>query len=862
MESSGKPRTSLRNYTSMFKRRMIKKSEANSRLKMGRDTAQEHYQADNASLLPPPSESSGISSARRSRYRVRRDIQSHIPDWIDDVVHSQLMEIAHRLGQEETYGDGGDGWAPIRTSDSAGRTESPIDDVPEEAQDGTQERSPEEVSEEPRPGSAPEASREEIHKDAHSIAMGRRSSVSAPSTRSASILRGPRSLVSPVDETIIGPISFHDLAAVREVKSEEGPSSKQRRRRRSRNLSSASGNSALSQETATSNYSKLSSVTSPGTSADKRISDTLSTRMTWTDIAKKNPIKKPVEAGMMKKVNTHLAKPSTSYSILSPVNAGVFDDSTSHKSKSSTGYSVKSPVQAGVMEGETSKLNKPLPPDPKQKAAERRTTFFVVGDIVHSPRTPQSPRLPRSSTYPSSVGMSQSPHATQSPKSARVRQSPKSSRSPKLSHSPQLLRSPVDGPSEGVSHKQFARLSRPFIEPVFDFEDMPPSPGLVHWAGSPASMTPELNEKFLVIEEETSEAEQTHIGRNMVSIEPEEDISTTQLHTAETAKIESEPAVQTSIIDERRLSTIEEVTSPMVQPTKAEALGLGISGMDDVPGTTPADTVQVEEDLPIRSDSTLSQASRSSPTEASNTPLRSRSTSPVLIQQIVILPPSRPSTPKDAGSVCIEAAQATEQLDHIAQTEPTEPTNDLLTSVAEEDEIPIVLDSPIPEDEDETSLSETDTSAPPSPTLSQAENDLMAQLDLPTQLDLDTSYKFMRDSSWLAGDFAESLTLEQSSPLDHSSDNLQNFSTLDGGIPTFHIESTRPATALGNEIFTDEEADGETREAMLPIEEQVVRPATALGNEFAREREGATTRKKTESHYEFLWSAEEGWYVA
>lgn len=850
MEPSVKSKSSLRSYTSMFKRRMAKKTEMNSRLKLARETTQEYYQADNASLLPPPSELGVVSSARRSRYRVRRDIQSHIPDWIDDVVHAQLVQIAQRLGEEETNEDGGDGWAPPRTSDPVGRTDSPTEDVPEECLGEVQEQPSGEVRGGARPGSAPETSRDDIHREAQDIAMPRRSSVSAPSTRSLSILRGARSLVSPIDDYVIGPITFHDLDAVHEATIEEGQSTKGQHNRRSRNLSSASGNSVLSQETATSNYSKLSSVTSPGTSADKRISDTLSTRMTWKDIAKKNPIKKPVEAGMMKKVNTHLAKPSTTYSIMSPVNAGVFDDSASHQSKSSASYSVRSPTQPGVLEDESSNRNKPLPPDPKQKAAERRTTFFVVGDIVHSPRTPQSPRLPRSSTYPQAVGMSQSPQITQSPKSPKVRQSPqvrqnpKSSRSPKLPRSAQLPRERKEELPEGMTHRQFARLSRPFSEPVFDFADMPPSPGLEQEVESPALMTPELNEKFLVIEEESSseerEAELAHVSKSFVPPEPVGDVSATQQIRAESTIFESQPAIQEPAVDERRLSTIAETTSPTTEPTEAEALGLGISGLEDMPIETPSDHAQAQSDLPVRNSSALSQASLSVSPECSTTPLGSRSNSPVPVQQIVILPPSRPTTPQAALPVAVEAVQAAEPVERVEQVEPVALADEVLDSAPLEDEIMIVNDldeethdvhSPTPEDEDEDldegEYSEDDSSAPPSPTLSQAENDLIAQLDL------DTSVKFIRPTSWLASEMADS-------------------PTLGCGIPMIHLEEeVRPATALGNEMSVDEGM-------MPPVEE--VRPATALGNEMARE--GAKVRKKTESHYEFLWSPDNGWYVA
>jgi hypothetical protein len=102
---------------------------------------------------------------------------------------------------------------------------------------------------------------------------------------------------------------------------------------------------------------------------------------------------------------------------MDPGLAGVFDDAKLHISKLSLNYSILSPVKAGVFDEVKADLNKPLPPDPTLYSREQRKTFFVVSESVHSPLLPQ-PLRPQS-----------------------------------------IL------PTNGMPVKQFARLSRPFIDP-------------------------------------------------------------------------------------------------------------------------------------------------------------------------------------------------------------------------------------------------------------------------------------------------------------------------------------------------------------------------------------------------------------
>ena len=761
----------------MFKKRMAKKAEASTRLKQAKVKSDEHYQADNASLLPRPSDVGTVdTTVRQSRYRVRRDIQSHIPDWIDDVVHARLMEIAESLAQKATSEGAEEVWSP---------------GLPPDTQDVEDEETQEE---EARPGSAPEASREESHRDTRLTAIPRRSSVSAPSTRSNSFHPGARSVISPVDldESPIAPPTIEHVHQLNEVPRGEG-----KLIRHSRNLSSVSGGTAMSHGTGTSIYSKRSSTSSPGTSVEKRISDSLSTRMTWKDIARKTPIKKPVEAGVLKKVNIHLAKPSTSYSIMSPVNAGVFDEAKSPASaNSSTGYSIMSPVQAGVFSESLTDLNKPLPAHPSRPATDYPTTFFVMGDVVHSPSVPKSPELLRSVTYPSPKF--RSPRHTQSPRSPK---SPKFFAGSKLASSPTSpLCAELPHPQPVASTfeaKKFARLSRPFIEPIYDFPDVLPQLEEESEGESEGTHPVELTEKFLVIQEEAEEhdvqatgmqiANDRSVSPVVVDTMPARPDSSAQLAmdsppsespappvsgspaqveihpppVDSPAQIESHPTPSDSPAPPTPVLQEHATGFPVPSPTVSERTASRLSGLISLAGAKIAshDQPATDQSTPLAPSPEPPMANRpiSPPTVA----IDLVPSSPVEEHSPVSITHDHASTEVDAGS---------EQRDdgHEDQEHPDEQGDD-------------------------------DLSPPPSPTLSQAEEDLMATLAL------DTGHKFLRPNSWLA-----------------DSPTLGN-----AVLPPSRLEDARPATALGNEINVDD-----------------------VGR-----------KKKAESHYAFLWSADNGWYV-
>ncbi|KAK5172733.1 uncharacterized protein LTR77_002853 [Saxophila tyrrhenica] len=468
-------RFSGRKYNSILKRWKTRKSEAKNPLQHARQND------NNVSEHRPRG---GCYASRSPRNLIRREIQFHIPDWIDDVVHAQLVEIAERLAAEAGSPGWEGPWAPAMPGvGDADQVEGHICSGEEQSH------------ERERPGSAPLLDRMEPHRDTNDPAVPCRSSVSVPSVRSLPLAPGVRSLAPLLDlrETL-------PMDAQREAQAIQ----------HSRNASSSSVSSS-SHGSGTSVYSKHTSVTSPGIGAEKRISDALSTRMTWKDIAAKTgPIKKPVQAGLLKHINTHAAKPSTTYSIMSPVQAGVFDDSNSHLSKPSISTSSLPPVQARVFGNVKADVNKPLPPAPPQ----RRSAVFAVAEPVHSPTVGSVPatlsvRDARHSPL-REVARAPSPMAGIIHK-ASSEYLPAATPTAAVFEEPLEPKTSLQPSSEGPLMK-VGRLSRPFMElglgcefeddePVFDCEfdeDGPPDDELQR---DRACLPTDLTEKVVVVPE-------------------------------------------------------------------------------------------------------------------------------------------------------------------------------------------------------------------------------------------------------------------------------------------------------------------------------------------------------------------------
>jgi hypothetical protein len=233
------PKTTRSRYTSLFRRRKPKRDAQNLTLPT-QPQMDTRYLSDDISLLRRASVATANTNA--ARYRVRKDIQSHIPDWIDDVVHAQLVEIADRLSEQVSL------------------TEV-IDILSPSFYEPEFEREAE--LEQDRPGSDP--SFFTTKPGEHRASPRSSTSISRPSLALPSLDLGPRSIVSPIESTDAPYFAHVESATVA---------------RHPRNLSSSSGSSSRSGDTATSVYSTRSSVTSPGVSDEDRTSDQLSNRMT------------------------------------------------------------------------------------------------------------------------------------------------------------------------------------------------------------------------------------------------------------------------------------------------------------------------------------------------------------------------------------------------------------------------------------------------------------------------------------------------------------------------------------------------------------------------------------------------------
>ncbi len=805
----------------MFKRWKTKKQEATSPVQSA-EGLRESNLLDNASMMPRASDVTAADQSTRSK--VRRDIQSHIPDWIDDVVHAQLVQIAERLATEARGPAVEDPWTPTLPESEEGRMA--------EASRVSQE---EQLWEDERPGSAPSTIRDQTYDDSGETILPRRSSVSAPSTRSLLLYAGARSLISPV-EPFERPYS-----AIAEVEHAD---------RHSRNLSSSSGDS-MSHGAGTSVYSKRSSVTSPGTSTENRISDQLSHRMTWKDIATRTgPIKKPVQAGLLKKVNTHLAKPSTTYSIMSPVNAGVFDEVKLHVSKPSTSYSILSPVLAGVFDDPRASINKPLPPDPRRQMEAKRTTFFVVGEAVHSPRTDGMPALtPRAETLRSPLGKG-------SPKPGRKTEtlrgpanehpSPSTPGSEKLlSPVPELPSTPVSATApQDMAAKQFARLSRPFMEPIYDldFSDAPSSVG--DSEGDRNCMSPDLTEKIVVLpEDEAAEAIEIRIASPVPSIRASEIVEDNAEAFTQDEHNNSTPDQldnMTSITaqehhDDRAPAQTEgqaEINAPHTEANLAP---------DHVDDETEVATQEQRGDA--TPDQVLEEVTRASVDDTAMAP--ERAATPIVTQKTKELEElvAMDDVSSDYADSEVDMEERTQEREALTPT-PTFPVHD--SDPIEEESAPEAEDvenealrqerealTPTPshpyrdsevEDQEPAADAEEEADDNASVTLSQAEDELMAQLCL------DTSHKFMRPESWLA----DSPTL---------------------GSPTFNppaVSPTNNTPAVPVLRVDSAQATTPVTDAATPVTDATT-PVT--------EEQAAALKKKTQSYYEFLWSPD-GWYVA
>ena len=364
------------------------------------------------------------------------------------------------------------------------------------------------------------------------------------------------------------------------------------------------------------------------------------------------------------------------------------------------------------------------------------------------------------------------------------------------------------------------RLSRPFIEPIYDFSDAPPLPGEASDDESTGLPPVELAEKFLVIVEEDDEEG-----------EGDEDPKSE-------ADLDNSRSVSSAVVDAFPPSS-EPPTTPQTDlppsdfPSNASASSATETDLppSDAPASPTTQTDLPSSDAPMSpppvSEKTAAASSDSSPASPEQpdrtlSRLISLATAKVAMQDHATLDQFPLPTPNPEPQAVVRPLSTPTIAIDFAPSPPLEaqsPVGSTTAFASTEEGVNSEQDGGFDEEHGQHDEEDDDQlSSPPSPTLSQAEEDLMATLAL------DPIQKFIRPNSWLA-----------------DSPTLGN-----AALSPVRDEEIRPATALGT--------------AVLPsLREEEARPATALGNEIKVEDVGR--KKKVESHYAFLWSPDNGWYV-